>query len=94
MARRDGDVSGHLRRRSLVFPSQFWLLIGGTFLYLSGYDLCYPFETHYLHNRLGVRLSAIKQFPTLRPSSVKQFPRGGNHIIPTPSVKQFPTPVS
>lgn len=59
MARRDGDVSGHLRRRSLVFPSQFWLLIGGTFLYLSGYDLCYPFETLYLHNRLGVSMTAV-----------------------------------
>ena len=41
------------------FPRQFWLLIGGTFLYLVGYDLGYPFETVYLHNHLGVSMTTV-----------------------------------
>ena len=41
------------------FPRQFWLLIGGTFLYLVGYDLGYPFETVYLHNHLGVSMTSV-----------------------------------
>ena len=50
---------GRLRREALVFPRQFWLLIGGTFLYLLGYELGYPFETVYLHARLGVSMTSV-----------------------------------
>lgn len=52
-------MTDRLRRRALLFPSQFWVLIGGTFVYLAGYDLCYPFETLYLHNRLRVSMTAV-----------------------------------
>lgn len=52
-------MTGRLRREARLFPQQFWLLVGGTFLYLVGYDLCYPFETVYLHGRLGVSMTAV-----------------------------------
>ena len=41
------------------FPRQFWLLVGGTFVYFVGYQLCYPFETVYLHNHLGVSMTSV-----------------------------------
>jgi MFS family permease len=50
---------GRLRRHALLFPRQFWLLVGGTFLYLVGYEIGYPFETVYLHTRLGVSMTAV-----------------------------------
>ena len=50
---------GRLRREVLLFPRQFWLLVGGTFLYLLGYELGYPFETVYLHARLGVSMTSV-----------------------------------
>jgi MFS family permease len=50
---------GKLRREVQLFPRQFWLLIGGTFLYLVGYELGYPFETVYLHSRLGVPMTSV-----------------------------------
>ena len=43
------------------FPRQFWLLVGDTFLCLVGYDLGHPFETVYLHNRLGVSMATVGQ---------------------------------
>jgi len=52
-------VVGQVRRRVLLFPSQFWLLVGGTFLYLLGYEIGYPFETVYLHSHLGVSMTAV-----------------------------------
>jgi MFS family permease len=52
-------VIGRLRREAQLFPQQFWLLIGGTFLYLVGYELGYPFETVYLHGRLGVSMTSV-----------------------------------
>ena len=50
---------GRLRRELLLFPRQFWLLVGGTFLFFVGYELCYPFETVYLHNHLGVSMTTV-----------------------------------
>ena len=52
-------VVGKVRRRALLFPAQFWLLVGGTFLYLAGYEIGYPFETVYLHSHLGVSMTAV-----------------------------------
>ena len=48
-----------MRRHALLFPAQFWLLIGGTFLYLVGYEIGYPFETVYLHGRLGISMTSV-----------------------------------
>lgn len=48
-----------MRRHVALFPGQFWLLVGGTFLYLLGYEIGYPFETVYLHNRLGISMTAV-----------------------------------
>ena len=42
-----------------VFPRQFWLLVGGVFVLLSGIDMCYPFETTYLNGRLHVSMTVI-----------------------------------
>ena len=48
-----------MRRHALLFPGQFWLLVGGTFLYLVGYEIGYPFETVYLHTRLGISMTSV-----------------------------------
>ena len=48
-----------LARRDVVFPRQFWLLVTGTFVYLVGYDLCFPFETIYLHTHLGISMTTV-----------------------------------
>jgi MFS family permease len=42
-----------------VFPRQFWLLAGGFFVLLCGIDMCFPFETTYLHDRLGYSMTTI-----------------------------------
>lgn len=55
----ENTMIGRLRREVLLFPRQFWLLVVGTFLYLLGYELGYPFETVYLHARLGVSMTSV-----------------------------------
>ena len=57
--RLESAVIGRLRPEPLRFPRQFWLLIGATFLYLVGYELGYPFETVYLHGRLGLPMTSV-----------------------------------
>lgn len=42
-----------------VFPRQFWLLAGGFVVLLTGIDMCFPFETTYLHDRLGISMTTI-----------------------------------
>jgi MFS family permease len=42
-----------------VFPRQFWLLALGFFVLLCGIDMCFPFETTYLHDRLGYSMTTI-----------------------------------
>jgi MFS family permease len=42
-----------------VFPRQFWLLAGGFVVLLTGIDMCFPFETTYLHDRLGISMTAV-----------------------------------
>src|SRR5664280_497996 len=42
-----------------VFPHQFWLLVAGVFVLLSGIDMCFPFETTYLNGRLHVSMTVI-----------------------------------
>ena len=41
------------------FPKQFWVLAGGTLLFLVGYELGYPFESVCLRNRLGISMSSV-----------------------------------
>ncbi len=48
-----------LHGRFAAFPRPFWLLIAGTFIYLVGYDIGYPYETIYLHRTLGLSLTTI-----------------------------------
>ena len=42
-----------------AFPRQFWLLALGFFVLLAGIDMCFPFETTYLHDRLGYSMTTI-----------------------------------
>jgi MFS family permease len=42
-----------------TFPRQFWLLAGGMIVLLAGIDMCFPFETTYLHVRRGVSMTTI-----------------------------------
>ena len=48
-----------MRRHALLFPGQFWLLVAGTYLYLVGYEIGYPFETVYLHTHLGISMTSV-----------------------------------
>ena len=48
-----------MRRHALLFPSQFWLLVCGTLIYLAGYEIGYPFETVYLHSHLGISMTSV-----------------------------------
>jgi MFS family permease len=41
------------------FPRQFWLLAGGSFFYLVGIYLCFPFETLYLNESLGMSMTMV-----------------------------------
>jgi MFS family permease len=50
---------GRARAELRVFPRQFWLLAGGFFVLLCGIDMCFPFETTYLHDRLGYSMTTI-----------------------------------
>ena len=40
-------------------PRPFWLLAGGTMVYLVGVEMTYPYETLYLNGRLGVSMTAL-----------------------------------
>lgn len=40
-------------------PRQYWLLIAGTFVYATGVEMCYPFQTLYLNQRLGLSMTSI-----------------------------------
>jgi len=42
-----------------TLPRQFWMLAAGTFVYLIGVEMCYPFETIYMRDVLGVSVTAI-----------------------------------
>jgi MFS family permease len=52
-------VVQRLRAHAAAFPRSYWLLMGGTFAYLVGYECGYPFESIYLNERLGISLTAI-----------------------------------
>ncbi len=43
----------------LDLPRQFWLLSIGTFVYLIGIDMCFPFETIFLNRSLGVPMTTV-----------------------------------
>lgn len=56
------SLAGRLARAGAdlrTFPRQFWLLAGGMIVLLSGVDMCFPFETTYLHVRRGVSMTTI-----------------------------------
>lgn len=40
-------------------PRPFWLLAGGTVVYLIGVEMTYPYETLYLNGRLGVSMTSL-----------------------------------
>ena len=52
---RTSRIAAELR----TLPRQFWLLAAGTFVYLIGVEMCYPFETIYMRDVLGVSVTAI-----------------------------------
>jgi MFS family permease len=51
--------AGPLAGGRLELPRQFWLLTGGAFVFLVGYNMCYPFQTIYLNQRLGLSPTAV-----------------------------------
>jgi len=52
-------VSSRIAAETRGLPRQFWLLAAGTFVYLIGVDMGYPFMTIYMDRVLGVSATAI-----------------------------------
>ena len=52
-------VLDRARAEARVFPRQLWLLALGFFVLLCGIDMMYPFETTYLHYRLGYSMTTV-----------------------------------
>jgi MFS family permease len=52
-------VVTRLRSRGRALPREFWLLVVGTFVYLLGVEMCYPFETIYMNGRLGISMTTV-----------------------------------
>ena len=42
-----------------TFPRQYWLLVAGSFVYAIGVTMCYPFQTLYLNQQLGLSMTSI-----------------------------------
>lgn len=53
------SLARRARRELRVFPRQFWLLTFGFFVLLAGVDMCFPFETIYLRQRMDVSMTTI-----------------------------------
>jgi MFS family permease len=52
-------VWSRLANSSVEFPARLWLLMGGTLIYATGVDMCYPFETLYLNGSLHISITTI-----------------------------------
>jgi MFS family permease len=52
-------LSARLVDGAAEFPAQFWLLMGGTLVYVIGVDMCYPFETLYLNGSLHIPIATL-----------------------------------
>ena len=52
-------LRSRLSGESSSLPRQFWLLVAGTFVYAVGVEMCYPFQTLYLNQRLGLSMTSI-----------------------------------
>ncbi len=50
---------GHRLAARFAFPRQFWLLAGGSFVYLIGIETGYPFVTIFMNRVLGVSAGTI-----------------------------------
>ena len=57
------QVVGRLLNAARVLPNRFWLLVGGTFVYLIGVQICWAFVTLYMTGRppdgLGLSMSTV-----------------------------------
>lgn len=58
-APRRAGLPSRARAGFRVFPRQFWLLAFAFFVLLTGVDMCFPFETTYLHDRLGISMTTV-----------------------------------
>src|SRR5450759_2589812 len=55
----DTAQRAHIAVGLRTLPRQYWLLIAGTFVYATGVEMCYPFQTLYLNQRLGLTITSI-----------------------------------
>jgi MFS family permease len=62
------------------FPSQFWVLTLGIFVYVAAAALAFPFEGIYLHRELGVSMSMIGVVFGLVPVAVMPMQFWGGHL--------------
>lgn len=58
-AARARGLAGRATSELRGFPRQFWMLAALFFGLMMGIDMCFPFETTYLHGRLGYSMTAI-----------------------------------
>ena len=52
-------ITSRIATELKTLPRQFWLLAAGTFVYLIGVEMSYPFETIYLNKNLGVSMTVV-----------------------------------
>ncbi len=53
------SLASRARRSLSEFPPQFWLLTAGLLVYVIGVDMCFPFETLFLHGSLHISMGIV-----------------------------------
>ncbi len=61
-------LRARLRRLSVVYPRQYWLLMTGQLINTIGVGFIWPFLNIYLHDELGLALSAVTILPIIEQS--------------------------
>ena len=67
-----GQVATVLREFR-AYPRQFWILVGGIFIYVGGAALGFPYESIYLHRSLHISTTWIGAIFGLVPVAVMPF---------------------
>lgn len=58
-ARLDRSRTSHAQRELSAFPRQFWLLSAGILILTTGIQACFPFETSYPTQEMGISLATV-----------------------------------
>jgi MFS family permease len=70
----------HFQRGLRAFPTQFWVLTAGIFIYVAAAALAFPFEAIYLRTVLHTSMTTIGVVFGLVPLAVMPFQFWGGHL--------------